>query len=131
MVSWAKQWMACTKTPSSPGCYVQVLAWCTGERIFEFFTPAKLGQHRLFFTCSWTLVIFCVFFYMVGEFPYFQRVQAPNPSMDACLLSVTPTAMGYGSSQLLHWLNQARVPLIPPIPPALPIDEASALQLIS
>ena len=88
-----------------------------GERVFEFFTPAKLGHHRLFFTCGWTFVIFCVFCYMIGEFPYFEVAQAPNPLVDACLTSVTPTTMGYGSSQLLHWLNQARGPHTRALPP--------------
>ena len=79
---------------------------CAGESMFEMFTPAKLGQHRLFFTCAWTFVIFTVFWYMIGEFPYYEAVQFPVPQTSACLSNITSTPMGYGSSQMVHWINQ-------------------------
>lgn len=74
--------------------------------MFEMFTPAKLGQHRLFFTCAWTFVIFTVFWYMIGEFPYYEAVQFPDLQTSACLSNITSTPMGYGSSQMVHWINQ-------------------------
>ena len=74
--------------------------------MFEMFTPAKLGQHRLFFTCAWTMIIFSVFWYMIGEFPYYESVQFPNAQRSACLQAIFKTPMGYGSSQLVHWINQ-------------------------
>ena len=74
--------------------------------MFELFTPAKLGQHRLFFTCGWTFVIFSVFWYMIGEFPYYEAVQFPDPQRSACLQSSSTSPMAYGSSQLVHWINQ-------------------------
>lgn len=76
--------------------------------MFEFFTPAKLGQHRLFFTCAWTFVIFSVFFFMIGEFPYYEAVQFPSDQLSSCLEAITKTPAGYGSSQLVHWINQVR-----------------------
>jgi hypothetical protein len=79
-----------------------------GQRIFEFFTPAKLGAHRLYFTCAWTLIMFCTFFFMVGEFPYYQAVQWPDPTMSACLVNATATPMGYGSTQMLRWMTAVR-----------------------
>ncbi|CAL8468309.1 g7849 [Coccomyxa elongata] len=79
----------------------------TGERVFEMFTPARLGKHRLFFTSAWTFIVFAVFFYMIGEFPYYEAVQFPSTTRDACLRAITKTPMGYGSSQMLHWFNQA------------------------
>ena len=74
--------------------------------MFELFTPAKLGQHRLFFTCGWTFVIFSAFWYMIGEFPYYQAVQFPDPQRSACLQASSTTPMAYGSSQPVHWINQ-------------------------
>ncbi len=70
------------------------------------FTPAKLGKHRLFFTSAWTFVVFAVFFYMIGDFPYYEAVQFPSTTRDACLKAITKTPIGYGSSQMLHWFNQ-------------------------
>ena len=69
------------------------------------FTPAQLGQHRLFFTCAWTFVIFSVFWYTIGEFPYYEMVQFPDPQRSTCLEAIFRTPMGYGSSQLVHWIN--------------------------
>lgn len=74
--------------------------------MFELFTPAQLGQHRLFFTCAWTLIIFSVFWFMLGEFPYYEIVQFPDPQRSACLQGVSKTPMGYGASQLTHWISQ-------------------------
>jgi hypothetical protein len=70
------------------------------------FTPARLGQHRLFFTCAWTFVIFTVFWYMIGEFPYYEAMQFPDPHISACLSNITSTPVSYGSSQIVHWINQ-------------------------
>lgn len=81
-----------------------------GERMFELFTPAKLGKHRLFFTCGWTFVIFSVFWYMIGDFPYYQDAQFPDPTRSACLQAASKTPMAYGSSQLVHWINQVGLP---------------------
>ncbi len=72
------------------------------------FTPAQLGQHRLFFTCAWTFVIFSVFWYTIGEFPYYEMVQFPDPQRSTCLEAIFRTPMGYGSSQLVHWINNVR-----------------------
>ena len=74
--------------------------------MFEMFTPAKLGQHRLFFTCAWTFIVFAVFWYMIGEFPYYEAVQFPDPQTSTCLSNITSTPMGYASSQMVHWINQ-------------------------
>lgn len=79
--------------------------------MFELFTPAKLGQHRLFFTCGWTFVIFSVFWYMIGAFPYYEAVQFPDPQRSACLEANSRTSAAYGSSQLVHWINQVPVTL--------------------
>ncbi len=78
--------------------------------MFEQFTPAKLGQHRLFFTCGWTFVIFSVFWYMISEFPYYQDVQFPDPTRSTCLQAASKSPMAYGSSQLIHWINQVHLP---------------------
>ena len=77
--------------------------------MFELFTPAKLGQHRLFFTCGWTFVVFSVFWYMIGAFPYYEAVQFPDPQRSACLRISSATPASYGSSQLVHWINQVRL----------------------
>ena len=84
-----------------------------GQRIFEFFTPANLGTHRLYFTCAGTLIMFCAWFFMVGEFPYYQALQWPDPGVSACLAKATTTPMGYGSSQMLRWMTAARTCLVP------------------
>ena len=57
-------------------------------------------------------MIFSVFWYMIGEFPYYEVVQFPDPQRSACLEAVSRTPMGYGSSQLVHWINNVR--LTPP-----------------
>lgn len=45
---------------------------------------------------------------MIGEFAYYEAVQFPSTTRDACLKAITKTPMGYGSSQMLHWFNQVR-----------------------
>jgi hypothetical protein len=45
---------------------------------------------------------------MIGEFAYYEAVQFPSTTRDACLKATTKTPMGYGSSQMLHWFNQVR-----------------------
>lgn len=74
--------------------------------MFEFFTPAKLGQHRLFFSLGWTFVIFAVFFFMIGEFPWYQSVQFPSQEQSSCLAAAEKTPAGYGSSQMVNWFSQ-------------------------
>ena len=53
-------------------------------------------------------MIFSVFWYMIGEFPYYEVVQFPDPQRSACLEAVSRTPMGYGSSQLVHWIDNVR-----------------------
>ena len=57
-------------------------------------------------------MIFSVFWYMIGEFPYYEVVQFPDPQRSACLEATSKTPMGYGSSQLVHWINNVRLPNI-------------------
>lgn len=73
-----------------------------------FFTPAKLGKHRLYFTCAWTLVLFITFFYTIGEFPYYQGAQWADATVSACLANATATPMSYGPSQMEHWITTVR-----------------------
>ena len=39
--------------------------------MFDLFTPAKMHHHLVPFTCFWTLAMFVLLFYMIGEFPMF------------------------------------------------------------
>ena len=36
-------------------------------------------------------------------------VQFPDPQRSACLEAISRTPMGYGSSQLVHWINNVRL----------------------
>ena len=76
-----------------------------GERVFVFFTPAKLGEHRLYFSCAWTLVLLVTFSYTLGEFPYYQAAQWPDAAAIACLANATASPMAYGPSQMEHWIT--------------------------
>ena len=58
-------------------------------------------------------MIFSVFWYMIGEFPYYEMVQFPDPQRSACLEAISRTPMGYGSSQLVHWINNVRLSPLP------------------
>ena len=42
-----------------------------GEKMFDLLTPAKMHNHLVPFTCLWTLTMFVLLFYMIGEFPMF------------------------------------------------------------
>ena len=52
-------------------CIAPPLTMCAapGDSIFQFFTPSRLGEHRLWFTSAFTLAVFTVFFFCIGEFP--------------------------------------------------------------
>ena len=39
--------------------------------MFDLFTPTKMHNHLVPFTCLWTLAMFVLLFYMIGEFPMF------------------------------------------------------------
>ena len=81
-----------------------------GQTIFEWCTPAKVGQHRLYFTITFIFVIFVVWFYMIGEFPFFVLQQPHSASVDTCLAGLEGTSTStYGPSQMLHWFNKARL----------------------
>ena len=54
-----------------------------GERIFDFFTPAAMGHHIVFFTFAMMFVCFIVFFCMVGAYPLYVLQQ--DPTISACL----------------------------------------------
>ena len=58
-------------------------------------------------------MIFSVFWYTIGEYPYYEMVQFPDPQRSACLEAITRTPMGYGSSQLVHWINNVRLSPLP------------------
>ena len=51
---------------------VQTWPLCAaGEKMFDLLTPAKMHNHLVPFTCLWTLTMFVLLFYMIGEFPMF------------------------------------------------------------
>lgn len=39
--------------------------------MFDLFTPTAMHNHLVPFTCLWTLAMFVLLFYMIGEFPMF------------------------------------------------------------
>ena len=51
-----------------------------GETVFDWFTPAKLGHHRLLFTPALLFICWAVFFFMAGLFPAFELQTSPNAS---------------------------------------------------
>ncbi|KAK9803187.1 hypothetical protein WJX72_011823 [[Myrmecia] bisecta] len=77
----------------------------TGEAIFDWFTPAKLGQHYLFFTAGFTLAVFIIFFYMMGEFPYYILNTPHDLSIDVCLKNLETTTTTFGSTQFVRWVS--------------------------
>jgi len=80
-------------------------AAAAGDAIFQFFTPARLGQHRLWFTCGFALAVFVVFFFCAGAFPAFAMLQAPpRPDPAPCLRAAYPRLLALGPAQLAHWL---------------------------
>lgn len=77
-----------------------------GETIFHFFTPARLGQHRLWFTSAFSLAVFAVFFFCIGEFPQFCLLHAPPlPDPAPCLRAAYPRLLSYGPAQMTHWMS--------------------------
>lgn len=75
--------------------------------MFDACTPAKVGQHRLYFTFIFIFVVFAVWFYMIGEFPFFALQQPHDPTIDACLANQASASIAtYGPSQMLHWFNK-------------------------
>jgi hypothetical protein len=96
-----EQQQRCRSAPSSP----EGVPGPAGDAIFQFFTPARLGQHRLWFTCGFALAVFVVFFFCAGAFPAFAMLQAPPlPDPAPCLRAAYPRLLALGPAQLTHWL---------------------------
>ena len=53
---------------------------------------------------------------MIGEFPYYEAVQFPDPQRAACLQGNSPTPASYGSSQMVHWINQVGILILQVVP---------------
>jgi len=69
----------------------------TGERILDWFTPAQMDHHRLYFSCVYTVVTLTVFFYMAGEYRLYRRINGDMASGN------TSTA-GVGPRTMVEWL---------------------------
>jgi hypothetical protein len=77
----------------------------TGERIFDFFTPAQMGCHKCIFTTLWLFVTFVTFAFMIGAYPFW-IIQTPhNRAVEACLQQHWNNTAAYGPSSLLHWIS--------------------------
>ena len=76
-----------------------------GDAIFQFFTPSRLGEHRLWFTSVFTLAVFTVFCFCIGEFPQFCLLNSPPlPDPGPCLRDAYPRLLAYGPAQMTHWI---------------------------
>ncbi|KAK9845911.1 hypothetical protein WJX81_005785 [Elliptochloris bilobata] len=78
----------------------------TGDTIFHFFTPAQLGRHRLWFTSAFSLAVFAVFCFCIGEFPSFCLLNSPPlPDPRPCLREANPRLLAFGPVQMTHWIS--------------------------
>lgn len=116
---------------------------CTGERIFDWFTPAAMYKHKLPFTVCFTAAMFIIFFYCAAEFPvFFTQFASFNPAWSddvakaqACY--ATSTSLYYGPGQLQHWIKTGVMPYPPCLhcadgmTPCAPEDAAKAQVLSS
>jgi hypothetical protein len=80
----------------------------TGERIFDWFTPAAMYKHKLPFTVGFTAMMFIIFFYCAAEYPIFvQQFATFNPDAPVvnanCYSSTNSTY--YGPRQMEHWIK--------------------------
>ena len=76
-----------------------------GDAIFQFFTPSRLGEHRLWFASAFTLAVFTVFFFCIGEFPQFCLLNSPPlPDPGPCLRDANPRLLAFGPAQMTHWI---------------------------
>ncbi len=79
----------------------------TGERIFDWFTPAAMYKHKLPFTVGFTAMMFIIFFYCAAEYPIFvQQFATFNPSsplVGDCYSNSNSTY--YGPRQMEHWIR--------------------------
>ena len=74
-----------------------------GETVFDWFTPAKLGHHRLLFTPALLFICWAVFFFMAGLFPAFELQTSPNAStVQASEAGTDPPAVHPSYSSLVY-----------------------------
>ena len=63
--------------------------------MFDWFTPAKLGHHRLLFTPALLFITWAVFFFMAGLFPAFELQTSPTAStVQVCRVLLRRCAAG-------------------------------------
>ena len=80
----------------------------TGERIFDWFTPAAMYKHKLPFTVGFTAMMFIIFFYCAAEYPIFvQQFAAFNPDAPAAIANCYSSSNStyYGPRQMQHWIK--------------------------
>ena len=76
-----------------------VLGMCyAGTNIFHWFTPAKLNEHRMYFTSAATVAACVVFYFMAGASPLFYLQTVADPVAAACMDlpgndALSPTAL--------------------------------------
>lgn len=79
-----------------------------GERIFNFFTPAKLGCHKRIFTCLWLFVSFVTFAFMIGAYPFWILQSRHKRTVDECVQQQWNVQSAYGPASLLQWISPGR-----------------------
>ena len=88
---------------------VTVCIVSTGERIFDWFTPAAMYKHKLPFTVGFTAMMFIIFFYCAAEYPIFvQQFATFNPDEASVAVSdcyVNTNSTYYGPRQMEHWIR--------------------------
>ncbi|DBB06814.1 hypothetical protein WJX82_002835 [Trebouxia sp. C0006] len=86
----------------------------TGERIFDWFTPAAMYKHKLPFTVGFTAMMFIIFFYCAAEYPIFvQQFATFNPDEASVAVSdcyVNTNSTYYGPRQMEHWIRSGGAP---------------------
>ena len=88
-----------------PHCAFTKYNAAAGDAIFQFFTPSRLGEHRLWFTSAFTLAVFTAFFFCIGEFPGFCLLNSPPlPDPGPCLRDANPRLLAFGPAQMTHWI---------------------------
>ena len=103
----------CKDTAQLLTCHITTFLRCdliryacgAGDAVFQFFTPSRLGEHRLWFTSAFTLAVFIVFFFCIGEFPQFCLLNSPPlPDPGPCLRDANPCLLAFGPAQMTHWI---------------------------
>lgn len=78
-----------------------------GTHIFEWFTPAKLNEHRLYFTCAASAAACVAFYFMAGNFGLYYLQTANDPAVAGCLQSAGSRAIS--PTALTQWMTAKKV----------------------